>query len=201
MSDSRLACDAYQLCIDLFCDIFVQKVDLLTITLSNLNPQTHLGFALFDLTRIEHGQTWGQNSIVTSAVGRFLEVLDCARLTVAAAFVKGADDLRFLRRILRCDREYYISDCRNPPRPGCDPIGPKDPATRYVLEDFPFVLVPIVYLGQLCGVGTPLHQCGIDILSACYSRDFSADNDLLSEIEQLDYKTLPEITRDGYPDC
>ncbi|WP_349237179.1 hypothetical protein [Bosea sp. ASV33] len=43
----------------------------------------------------------------------------------------------------------------------------------------PFGLVPLVFLGAICGTPLPVHQAGIALFDAIMARDFRAENDLL----------------------
>ena len=188
-------------CQALFGDRFVERADALAISLSNLNPQNHLGIALCNFTRMEHGETWGQNENNTDSVGRLLEALDAERLRIAEA--AGYQ--------VRTIREHYHLSFHVEPGPvgqmarelaarGNGGYGPSTTDTRYVLEDAPFGLRPTVLLGKLTGRPATLHQAGIDIFSALYGRDFAAENDLLCEIG-LESMTLPELkalVRDGW---
>ncbi|MGF6508395.1 NAD/NADP octopine/nopaline dehydrogenase family protein [Paraburkholderia sp. 32] len=186
-------------CVSLFGDRFALKDDLLTLTLSNVNPQDHMGIALANLTRIEKGESWSQNSNLTPTVGRLLEALDQERLTIAAAFGKSVrttfDHCRLSFGVVG-DSLSAISE--QLVRQGSDPLGPRDIATRYVLEDVPFGLVPTLRLAELAGVRAPLHEGGVVILGACYGRDFVADNDILPEIGPLQIDTLKRLVVDGY---
>lgn len=190
-----------KICQDLFGDRFVERDDALAISLSNLNPQNHLGIALCNFTRMEHGETWGQNENNTDSVGRLLEALDAERLAIAeAAGYK-----------VRTIREHYNLSFHVEPGPvgemarqlaarGNGGNGPASADTRYVLEDAPFGLYPTVVLGRMADRPATLHQAGIDIFSALYGRDFAAENDLLGEMG-LDKLTLPELktlVRDGW---
>ncbi len=82
----RAAAEARALCTTLFGERFVPREGLLAIALSNLNPQNHLAIALFNLTRMERGESWGQVENVTPAVGRVMEALDAERLAIAEAW-------------------------------------------------------------------------------------------------------------------
>ena len=64
------------LCQRLFGDRFQPRTGLLAVSLSNLNPQNHMGIALGNMTRMEHGESWSQGRNVTPNVGRLLEELD-----------------------------------------------------------------------------------------------------------------------------
>ena len=190
----------HKTCISLFGDRFVPKDDVLTLMLSNINPQDHMGIALTNLTRIEKGENWGQNAHLTPAVGRLLEALDGERISIAKALGKTVrtifDHYRLSFDILG-DSLSAIS--QQLVQRGSDPLGPRDIATRYVLEDAPFGLVPAVRLAELAKVRVPLHESGLAILGACYGRDFVADNNLLPEIGPLQVETLKRLVIDGYP--
>ncbi|EUB99923.1 NAD/NADP octopine/nopaline dehydrogenase [Rhizobium sp. CF080] len=197
---ARLAQSVQETCVALFGDRFLIKDDLLTIALSNLNPQSHMAIALCNLTRMERGETWGQNSNITAAVARLLERLDRERLAIACAFGKTVRTI-FDHAALSYGisgnsvAEIYANLAEN----GKDLAGPKDINTRYVLEDVPFGLVPTLQLARMCGVKAILHESGIELLGACYGRDFGTDNDILRELGPLDRDVLMRLVREGYP--
>lgn len=194
--------EGLKICQILFGDRFVERPDALAISLSNLNPQNHLGIALCNFTRMEHGETWGQNENNTDSVGRLLEALDAERLAIAeAAGYK-----------VRTIREHYNLSFHVDPGPvgemartlatrGNGGNGPSSTDTRYVLEDAPFGLHPTVLLGKLTGRPATLHQAGVDIFSALYARDFAAENDLLGELgmENMSLPQLKTLVREGWP--
>jgi opine dehydrogenase len=189
-------------CQDLFGDRFVERSDALAISLSNLNPQNHLGIALCNFTRMEQGETWGQNENNTDSVGRLLEALDAERLAIAEA--AGYQ--------VRTIREHYNLSFHVEPGPvgemarqlaarGNGGNGPSSIDTRYVLEDAPFGLHPTVLLGKLTNRPATLHQAGVDIFSALYGRDFAGENDLLDDIglDRMSLAELKTLVRDGWP--
>jgi opine dehydrogenase len=170
------------LCRDLFGDRFAPRADLIAVSLSNVNPQNHLGMALCNFTRIEKAETWANWSGLTPSVGRLIEALDTERLAVATAF--GVT--------VRTVREHFHLSFGVPNGPVGDAgailaardatPGPADLATRYITEDVPFGLVPSTVLARIAGVAMPLHEAGISIFSALYGRDFRAENDLLPSL-------------------
>jgi opine dehydrogenase len=167
---------ALALCENLFGDRLVPRAGLLAIQLSNLNPQNHLGMALCNLTRIERGDYWG----ITPSVARLIEALDAERLTIAAAFglrVRSVHDHFHLS--FQVPRGSLADMARAVDARGDAPLGPKTLATRYVLEDVPFGIVPLEVLAGIADVPVPLHRAGVDMFSALYGRDFRAENDLL----------------------
>lgn len=189
-----------RLCTELFGDHFVKRDGLLAIALSNLNPQNHLAIALLNLTRMEHGETWGQSENVTPAVGRLIEALDRERLAIATAFglsVKTVNEhfsLSFhvpIGGVSDMNQEMH--------RQGRGGFGPKTANSRYVLEDVPFGLLPTVVLGRLAGRPAALHESGLGICSAAYGRDFTQENNLLPELglERLSATALQRLARSG----
>ena len=195
----RHADRAKALCTEMFGERFELSRDLLSIALGNVNPQNHMAIALCNLTRIELGETWGQNAKLTPSVGRLIEGLDRERLAVAERLgspVGSIFDFFSNSFGVRGDTVSDIAAQRT--SQGNDPFGPRDATTRYILEDVPFGLVPTLYLASLCGVPVPLHSHGVGLLSACYGRDFATDNDLLPEFADLDLATLKRLSRDGY---
>jgi opine dehydrogenase len=180
-------------CTELFGDCFVPRTDLLAIAVSNLNPQNHLGIALCNFTRMERGESWGQNENLTMAVGRQLEALDAERLAIAAKL--GVE--------VRTVRQHYHLSFHVPEGPigemgralferGDNIAGPTSLDTRYVLEDVPYGLVATALLGRIVGAPAGLHESGIAILSALYGRDFTKENNLLPALE-LEKKSLDEL--------
>jgi opine dehydrogenase len=186
-----------ELCGALFGDRFVPREDLIAVSLSNVNPQNHLGMALCNFTRIEKAEQWANWSGLTPAVGRLIEALDLERLAVATAF--GA--------AVRSVRDHFHLSFGVPHGPLGDAgailagrdvsTGPASLDTRYITEDVPFGLVPSAMLGRIAGVPMPLHEAGIAMFSALYGRDFRAENDLLPELslEGLTMQTLRDLAR------
>ncbi|UHS59811.1 NAD/NADP octopine/nopaline dehydrogenase family protein [Agrobacterium vaccinii] len=179
------------ICIDLFGERFSLQDDMLTITLSNLNPQSHLAIALCNLTRLERGETWGQRENITGAVGRLIEALDRERLALAAAFGKTVGTVfdHYSNSFGLYGASVAEMSAQQVER-GLDVLGPTTIDSRYVLEDVPFGLIPILRLAELAGIEVPLHSSGINILSAAYGRDFASENDLLPGIQIDDIRDM-----------
>lgn len=190
----------HALCTVLFGDRFVRRDGLLAISLSNLNPQNHLAISLFNLTRMERGERWGQAENVTASVGRVMEQLDAERLAIAAEF--GVS--------VRSIKEHYSFSYQLPiasiaemnaelHQRGGGGFGPTTTESRYVLEDAPFGLWPTILLGRLARRPASLHEAGLALLSAAYGRPLADDNDLLPllKIQDLSRDRLQEFARTG----
>ena len=197
---SRRATDGLALCQRLFGDRFQPRDGLLAITLSNLNPQNHMGIALGNMTRMERGETWSQGLHVTPNVGRLLEQLDRERLAIASAL--GLE----VRTIFEHFHLSYhvpvasISEMNQQMHArGSGGTGPATADSRYVTEDVPYGLVVTVALGKLAQRPARLHEAGIRIFSAMYGRDFMAENELLNalDLQRNDIGDLHRAARTG----
>ncbi|MCC5979929.1 MAG: NAD/NADP octopine/nopaline dehydrogenase family protein [Salinarimonas sp.] len=186
------------ICRKLFGDRFLVCDGLLAVALSNVNAQNHLGIALCNLTRMEKGETWNQVDNMTPMIARLLEALDRERLAIAHS----------LGLKVRSVHEHFHLSYHVPESPdlsemfagmqrrGLGGNGPVTPDSRYVTEDVPYGIVPIVALGDLAGCPAALHGSGLDIFCALYGRDFRRECDLL---EALDFSrfTLTELAAAG----
>ncbi|HKL68393.1 NAD/NADP octopine/nopaline dehydrogenase family protein [Salibaculum sp.] len=191
---------ALALCETLFGDRFQPRDGLLAISLSNLNPQNHMGIALGNITRMERGETWSQGQNVTPKVGRLLEQLDLERLAIAKALeldVKTIFEhfhLSFhvpIASISEMNQQMHAQ--------GNGGTGPATADSRYVTEDVPYGLVLTVTLGQLAGCPAPLHEAGIRIFSAMYGRDFEQENEILKtlDLSRFDLGDVKQAAKTG----
>lgn len=180
--------DGLALCKTLFGERFQPRDGLLAISLSNLNPQNHMGIALGNMTRMERGEMWSQGENVTPNVGRLLEALDEERLAIARELGLGVRTifehfhLSFhvpVASISEMNQEMH--------RQGNGGTGPATADSRYVTEDVPYGLALTVALGEMVGRPAMLHDAGIRIFSAMYGRDFVAANTLLNAIDLSRY--------------
>lgn len=196
-TDSSAALD---LCQTLFGDRFMPRDGLLAITLSNLNPQNHLGIALGNITRMERGEDWSQGQNVTPKVGRLMEQLDLERLAIAKAL-----DLKVKTIFEHFHQSFHVPIAtisemnQEMHNRGYSGLGPNTADSRYVTEDTPYGLVVTAVLGRLVGAPAPLHEAGIKIFSAMYDADFEAENELLNalEIAQFSLNDLQHAARTG----
>lgn len=187
-------------CKHLFGDRFQQRDGLLAISLSNLNPQNHLGIALGNITRMERGEVWSQGQNVTPKVGQLLEQLDLERLAIANAL-----DLKVRTIFEHFHLSFHvpiasISEMNQAMHAqGNGGTGPATADSRYVTEDVPYGLQLTSVLGRLVGQPATLHEAGIRIFSAMYGRDFSNENNILNALELNRYglNGLQQAARTG----
>lgn len=175
---------AAALCADVFGVAFDAKASVLATALSNLNPPAHMAIALCNFTRMEKGEDWSSYGGITDGVGKLMEGLDAERLALAAAF--GFE--------VRSVFDHYVHSFgveRGPVGAMAQTVaaarphvkGPATLDTRFVTEDVPFGLFPLVELGKIAGVPMPLHESGITLFSALYGRNFASGNDILARLQ------------------
>jgi len=193
--------DCAACCRALFGERFRIRDDLLAVSLSNLNPPIHMATALGNWTRIERGEEWFNYDGVTPYVGRLIEALDRERLSVAESFglsVRTVQEHYRLSFDLAGASVAEMAQVVHQRRKG--PRGPTSPETRFVTEDVPFGLVPMVAIGEIARIHLPLHEAGIALFSALYGRDFCNENDILPELglQRLDASTFRTMMCRGW---
>jgi opine dehydrogenase len=196
LSAEGLAC-----CRALFGDRFVEREGLLAIALSNLNPQNHMGIALCNMTRMEHGEDWAQGYNVTPNVGRLLEALDRERLAIAEGLGLSVRTIfEHFHLSFHVPMASVSAMNQEMHRDGCGGTGPATADSRYVTEDVPYGLLMTVKLGEMTGCPAVLHRAGVEVFSALYGRDFFAENRLLAAlgIDGMRLEELQQLARDGY---
>jgi opine dehydrogenase len=192
-----------ELCQCLFPQVetFRERDGLLAISLSNLNPQNHLGIALGNISRMEKGEAWYQSQHITPTIGRLLESLDRERLGIAEALqLETKTIFEHFSLSFHVPITSSISDMNQEiHKMGNDVYGPNVADSRYITEDIPFGLVPTIVLGQMVNRPATLHQSGVQLVSAMYGRDFVAENDLLPalHLEQYSLEELHEASTTG----
>tara|TARA_B100000902_G_scaffold399570_1_gene471082 strand:+ start:665 stop:1747 length:1083 start_codon:yes stop_codon:yes gene_type:complete len=191
---------ALVLCEKLFGKRFKSRKGLLAISLSNLNPQNHLGIALGNITRMERGEDWSQGQNVTPSIGRFLEKLDLERLSIASALgLKVKTIFEHFHTSFHVPVASVSEMNQQMHSNGNGGKGPNSIDSRYVIEDAPYGLQLIVILGQLVNRPAILHESGVKIFSAMYDRDFSTENELLNALSLTSYdlESLQQAARTG----
>jgi opine dehydrogenase len=144
---------------ELFREAFPQVIagkNVLQPSLGNANAVVHPAPSLLNTSLIESKHEWSYYyDGITPSIGAFVEKLDAERMALANAF--GVDllpILKWYKVAYGIDKPTLSEAVRS--NPAYDGIaGQKDLRTRYILEDIPTGLVPMIELGRLSGVPTP----------------------------------------------
>jgi opine dehydrogenase len=177
-------------CRAVFGDRFRPLADLLAVSLSNMNAQSHMALCLCNFTRMELAEQWDQATCTTEGVGRLAAALDSERTAIADAF-----------GITVRSMGEHKQQTHGATAPVVPTMGPASTESRYVLEDVPFGLAVTVALARLAAVPTPLHEAGARIFSVLYGEDLAVRNDLLAslELDRIDVAEFRRRCREGAP--
>ncbi len=109
---------------------------------------------------------------ITPSVGRVLEALDAERLAVARAYgVQARSCLEWMERTYGV-KERSIVDAVKANHAYEGIKAPPDLNTRYIWEDVPYSLVPLVSLARVARVKTPVIEAAIKLASSLHGVDY-----------------------------
>jgi opine dehydrogenase len=141
-------CDAYPQ--------FIPAPNVLHTSLDNMGAIFHPALALLNAGWIDRTRGEFQFYIdgVTESTSRVLQVLDRERVTVAAALgVRARSAIRWLKDAYSAQGDTLYEVIQG--NPGYRGIkAPRNMRHRYIFEDVPFSLVPLISLGTQFGVDT-----------------------------------------------
>ena len=146
---------------------------ILETSLSGTNPVTHGPIALFNLARMDNGEDYRLFADGLSPLtARFVEQLDTERVTVARACgVPVRTALELLNDAWPTPQPtLYDAFHSNPSY-----MVTKGPATthhRFITEDLPYGLAPLVLLGRLHGVPTPALDVLLEMFRLAMGTDY-----------------------------
>jgi opine dehydrogenase len=144
----EMVCEAYPQ--------FIPAPNVLHTSLDNMGAIFHPALTLLNAGWIERTKGDFQFYIdgVTRSTAHVLEVLDRERVTIAAALgVRTRSALRWLKDAYSAEgKTLYEAIQANPGYQGIK--APRNLRHRYIFEDVPFSLVPLVSLGTQFGVDT-----------------------------------------------
>jgi opine dehydrogenase len=148
---------------------------VLETSFENLGPVFHVVGMLFSAAQVERsGLEVYYRDAVTPAVARAMEAVDAERLRIAAAFgvrvpsalelssARYASDERSLYAAIKANAAYMAIG-------GVDGL-----AHRYLSDDLPASVAPIVGLAGAAGVAAPLHEALLILGSALCGEDYAA---------------------------
>jgi len=180
---------------------FIDGENVLHTGLNNMGAVFHPALTLLNAGRIE--STLGEFQFyidgVTPAVGRVLEVLDRERVTVAAALgLRARTGLEWLKMAYDATGEDLTEAIHN--QPGYRGImAPRTMHHRYLFEDVPMSLVPMVALGQRYGVSVRGMDSIIRLACFVHRTDYWRQGRTLDKmgIEQWSVGELTQYAQEG----
>jgi len=131
--------------------------DALESSFSNYQGIVHPLPIVLNVARIEQKEPWNfYFDGVSPAVAKYMEKMDEERIAVAKAYGYDMPDCIELYKGMY---SYCHGETLHDMIHSCMPYGKikgqSDLGTRYLYEDLPYSLIPVIALGQLAGVPTP----------------------------------------------
>jgi opine dehydrogenase len=147
--------------------------NVLETSLGNPNAMVHPAPTLLNTSLIESGRDWLYYwDGMTPSIGSFVEAMDQERLAVARAFGLKLPSIREWYRLAYGAEGSTLSEAV---RNNCayeKVRGQKSLRTRYLLEDIPMGLLPMVSIGQMMGVDVPRMQTILNLAQFLTGEDF-----------------------------
>jgi opine dehydrogenase len=174
---------------------FVPAPTVLHTGFGNIGSVFHPSLMLFNANRIEAGELFYFYRDITPHLGSFLEAVDGERLTVARAFgieVESASEW-LSQAYDRVSGQSLYEKLRSVPayQQAMAPISLDD---RYLTEDVPTGLVPLIALAEVAGVPVPLSHSLVNVACALLGRDYWAEGRTLERMG-LQGMSVDEIIR------
>ena len=166
---------------------------VLHTSFSNWNAMAHPAPTLLNLGRIETGQKFPYyREGMTPSIVNVVEALDRERLAVAAAYGLRPPSLLEALRLFYGIEAASLYDAFRQSRAHDSVMAPESTDTRYLFEDIPTGLVPLVELGGAAEVEAPAMRAVADLGCAVTRRDFWSEGRTLERLG-LTGKSVREI--------
>lgn len=172
---------------------FVKARSILETSLENIGAILHPSVILFNAAAIERGQGFYFYNDMTPSVASFLEQIDKERLLVGEAYgirlkpvsdwvsyaYGGISGSELCDKIKNNPAYYKI-------------LAPKNLYSRLLLEDIPTGILPLMELGRLAGLRTPLMESVFQISESLLKMDFKTQGRTLQNLG------VDKITKDEF---
>ena len=147
--------------------------NVLETSLGNPNAMVHPAPTLLNTSLIESGRDWLYYwDGMTPSIGAFVEAMDQERLAVAKAFGLNLPSIREWYRLAYDAEGSTLSEAVRNNRAYEKVSGQKTLRTRYLLEDIPMGLLPMVSIGKMMGVDVPRMQTILNLAQFLTGEDF-----------------------------
>ncbi len=172
---------------------FIKTSNCLRTSLENIGAMFHPCVLLFNAATIERNEVFWFYRDMTEQVSDFIEKFDEERLAVGKAFgidLLSVDEwIKFAYKETKGDTLCELM--RNNPAYH-DIKSPSTIFTRQLTEDIPTGVLPIMELGKVAGIETPLLESMIHICEALLGQDLHTNGRNLKNLG-LDGKSKQEI--------
>lgn len=162
---------------------FVPATNVLETGFNNIGAVFHPSLMLFNANRIEAGEAFYFYRDITPHLAHFLEAVDGERLAVARAFgVRAESAGEWLAHAYSGVSGHDLYEkIRSVPayQKARAPVSLND---RYLTEDVPTGLVPIIAFAEVAGISVPISRSLVCIACALLGRDLWAEGRHLDKV-------------------
>ena len=152
---------------------FVPAANVLETSLDNIGAIFHPAATILNANRIEAGEDFEFYRGMTPSVTRVMEAVDKERLAVCRAFgVEALSAANWLVSAYEGVTGRNLYECIQSNKAYAGIKAPKTLKVRYLTEDVPTGLVPIVSLAKVAGLSAPISESLINIAGALLGVDF-----------------------------
>lgn len=150
-----------------------KKNSIYETSLSATNPVIHVPLTIFNLARIEEGQDFSfyGEGVSKSAIA-YIEAIDTERVSIAMKIgFKCPSILESINSFfdIKFDNLY---DALNKNETYIKAKAPKSLSHRYITEDIPYGIVPIVKLGKVLGIDTKYSEAIVNLAGLALNVNF-----------------------------
>lgn len=173
---------------------YVAATNVLETSLDNIGAIFHPTLTLMNASRIEstHGDFEYYLEGISPSTAKILESADSERVSLGTALGVHLHTAREWLYLAYASAGKTLFDAIEG-TPGYKGVrAPSTLAHRYILEDVPMSLVPMVSVGKMLGVRTPTLSSLIHLASLIHSRDFMAEGRTVDKIG-LSGKSVEDI--------
>lgn len=152
---------------------FIPAINVLETSLDNIGAVFHPSTMVLNANRIEAGEEFDFYGGMTPTVTGFLEVIDRERMDVARAYgIEVESAKEWLTRAYEGITGATLYECIQSNLAYQGIKAPKTLNARYITEDVPCGLVPIVSFAEVAGLSTPASRAIVDICCALMRRNY-----------------------------
>ena len=169
--------------------------NVLETSLGNPNAMMHPGPTLLNTSLIDSGKDWLYYwDGITPSIGAFVETIDQERISVGRAYGLDLPSIREWYKISYGAVGENLTEIVRNTKAYAGVKGQKSLRTRYLLEDIPMGLVPMISMGQLAGVDVARMETVARMAGFLIGEDFFATGRTLENLG-LSKMTASDIIR------
>ncbi len=172
---------------------FIPATDVLETGLDNIGAMFHPTTTILSAGRIESGVPFEFYHDMTPSIARYIEIMDAERLAVAQAYGVGVPSAcDWLANAYDGIVGGTLSDRIRSNAAYRGIAAPRSLDTRYIWEDVPTGLVPMIALGRAAGVEMPACAGLVQVACALHQRDYWVEGRSAQRLG-IDGLSMPQI--------